>query len=404
MMVSLRSITYDELKKQISKEDKIILWSCNTCIKYCGIGGFDRMVQLEEMLKADGYDVIGKELLSVACLESIARHHKMDPKKQDMFNEATVIITLTCEDGHDAANETFKDKKVIGITKTVGVGNFTMDRGPVLTHPFENTGLVQNEKGYTFPEVAEKCNLYPTFFDDKVEHKNAGKTVTITVNGKKINANEGEVLLNVCEQNGIKIPHLCYEKDLTSAGACRLCLVKVKGQRGLSASCSTKVADGMEVITEDDEINHYRKTIVELLLASHEHNCLYCSKGNPCIAGSCELQELVRKYEIDSTSFDKNEEVLPVDDTSPILTYDPNKCVLCGRCVRACEEIAAQNNLGFINRGSKTVVAAATNKSMDQSDCLTCLACVFACPTGAITEKIIHYSGDDFKETKVRQS
>ena len=84
--------------------------------------------------------------------------------------------------------------------------------------------------------------------------------------------------------------------------------------------------------------------------------------------------------------------------------FYPNKCVLCGRCVRACEEIAAQNNLGFINRGSKTVVAASTNKSMDQSDCLTCLACVFACPTGAITEKIIHYSDDDFKETKVRQS
>ncbi|NME94555.1 4Fe-4S binding protein [Clostridium cochlearium] len=404
MIISLRSLSYEELKSKLSKDDKIVLWTCNTCIKFCGIGGFDKLVTLEKLLKSDRYNVIGKELVSIACMYSLAEQHKNDPKKRDMFNEATTIITLTCEDGYINTCNVFKDKKVIGIAKTLGIGNFSMDRGPILTHPFESTGLEQTNEGYTFPEVASKLNLYPTFFDAEATAKeNEEEFVEVTINNKKYKAKEGETLLKFCEDNGIFIPHLCYEEDLTSEGACRLCLVKVKGERGLVPSCCTKITKGMEVITEDDELNHYRKVILELLLSRGEHNCLYCSKGNPCIVGSCELQDLVRKFGIESTPYEI-EEPKKVDKSSPMLKYDPNKCILCGRCIRACEEIAAQNNLGFINRGSKTVVAAGANKEFDQSACVTCLACVFACPTGAITEKITHYSGDNWEETEIRQS
>ncbi|MBV1820149.1 hypothetical protein ACIR03_09125 [Clostridium cochlearium] len=155
MIISLRSLSYEELKSKLSKDDKIVLWTCNTCIKFCGIGGFDKLVTLEKLLKSDGYNVIGKELVSIACMYSLAEQHKNDPKKREMFNEATTIITLTCEDGYINTCNVFKDKKVIGIAKTLGIGNFSMDRGPILTHPFESTGLEQTNEGYTFPEVCK---------------------------------------------------------------------------------------------------------------------------------------------------------------------------------------------------------------------------------------------------------
>lgn len=405
MIVSLRKITYEELKAQLSEDDKIVLWSCDTCIKFCGLGGYDRMMQLEKMLKNDGFKVIGKELISISCMLSLVEQHKADPSKKTMFDEATVIITHTCEDANANVKAIFNDKKVIGFTKTVGIGNFTMDRGPVLTHPFEATGLEPSVKGYDYGQICEKLNLYPSFFEDKMEAVNKDEDmVTITVNGKQYKAEKGTLLLDACLQNGIMIPHLCHRSDLSPHGACRLCLVKVKGARGLVASCSTIVSDGMEVVTEDDELNHYRERILQLLLASHEHECLYCSKGNPSIAGSCELQNLVRKFAIRQPKYEVNKEKLTVDFTSPILKYDPNKCVLCGRCIRACDEIAGQHNLSFINRGSKTVVAAGANKNFSDSACVTCMACVFACPTGALTDKIIHYVGEDWEEVVINQA
>lgn len=405
MMISLRTMSYEELKNALSKDDKIILWSCNTCIKFCGLGGFDRMKQLEGMLNSDGYNVIGKELISIACMYNLAEQHRADEKKKAMFDEATAIITLACEDGNEVVKKVFEDKKVIGFTKTIGVGNFSMARGPVLTHPFEYTGLKQNENGYDYGELAAKCNLYPTFFDSEYEAKeDKTEYVNIKVNGKDCKAKKDQVLLKACEENGFKIPHLCYEEDLSSVGACRLCVLKVKGARGLVPACCTKVTEGMEITTEDDELNHYRQIILELLLAGSDHNCLYCSKGNPCIAGSCELEGLIRKFGIEKSRFEDSKNPMEVDDSSPILSYDPNKCVLCGRCVRACEEIAGQNNLGFVNRGARTVVAAGTNKLLNQSACITCMACVFACPTGAMTEKIEHYVGEDWRPIKVRQS
>lgn len=405
MIISLRDISYEELKNKLDKDDKIVLWSCNTCIKFCGIGGYDNMVLLEKMLRADGYNIIGKELISIACMYSLAEQHKKSIDKKNMFQEATAIICLTCEDGYETAESVFDDKKVIKVVKTIGVGNFTMDRGPVLTAPFEWTGLDKNNQGYSFPEVAEKLHLYPTFFDrEEAAEDNTDANISLTINNRKCTARIGMTIMQACEANGIKVPHLCYEADLTPDANCRLCLCKVKGEKELVPSCATPVRENMEIITQDDELEHARKILLELALASHEHNCLTCSKGNPCIAGNCELQSLVRDYDIKETRFQQNKEKLPVDTSSPVLVYDPNKCVSCGRCVRACKEVACQNNLSFVNRGSKTCVAAGANKLFNQSACVTCLACVFACPTGAITEKISHFEGDDWLETNVYQS
>lgn len=405
MIISLRDLDYKQLKSKMKKEDKIVLWSCNTCIKFCGIGGYDNMVLLEKMLTADGYNVIGKELISIACMYSLAQQHKEDKNKKELFDKATTIICLTCEDGYETAASVFSDKNVIKVVKTLGVGNFTMDRGPILTAPFESTGLKQNDLGYTFPEIAEKLNLYPTFFDrnDAAPDK-ADDLINVNINGNDYKVNKDITIMQACEQSDINIPHLCNESDLTPDANCRICLVKVEGERDLAPACATPVKDGMKIVTEDDELTHNRKILIELAMSAHEHNCLTCHKGNPCVAGSCELQGLVREFDIEKSRFEPNEEKLPIDNSSPVLSYNPNKCTLCGRCVRACKEIACQNNLGFINRGSQTMVAAGANKDFDQSACVTCLACVFACPTGAITEKIAHYQGDDWDEKLIFQS
>lgn len=405
MIISLRNISYEQLKNQLDKQDKILLWSCNTCIKYCGVGGFDNMVLLENMLTADGYDVVGKELISVACMYSLTEQHRNDPDKKELFDKVTTIICLTCEDGYDCVDSVFGNKKVIKIVKSLGVGNFTMDRGPVLTAPFESTGLEQNDVGYPFPEVAEKLGLYPTFFSrSEAAEDSTANYVTVYINNAEYKVNPNLTIMQACEQNGIKIPHLCNEPDLKPDANCRLCLVKVEGERDLAPACATPVKDGMRIITEDDELNHNRRILLELAMSAHEHNCLTCHKGNPCIAGSCELQGLIREFDIEESRFEQNKERLPIDNTSPILSYDPNKCILCGRCVRTCKEVAGQSNLGFINRGSETFVAAGANKNFDQSACVTCLACVFSCPTGAITEKVAHYEGEGWKENLIFQS
>ncbi len=405
MIISLRNISYDELKSKLNAEDKIVLWSCNTCIKFCGVGGYDNMVLLENMLTADGYQVIGKELISIGCMYSLTQQHKDDPNKKDLFDQATTIICLTCEDGFETAASVFQDKKVIKIVKTIGVGNFTMERGPVLTAPFESTGLKQNDFGYSFPEAAEKLHLYPAFFDrNEAAPEQTDHLITVNINGTDYKVKNGITVMQACEQYGIQIPHLCHESDLTPDANCRLCLIKIEGEKDLSPACATPVKENMKIVTEDAELAHNREILIELAMAENEHNCLTCHKGNPCIMGSCELQKLVRDFDISGTRFEQNKEKLAIDLTSPVLSYDPNKCILCGRCVRACNEIACQNNLGFVNRGSQTVVAAGANKNFDQSACVTCFACVFACPTGALTEKVIHYQGDDFDETLMYQS
>lgn len=401
MIISLRSISYDDLKSQLSENDRILIISCNTCVVSCGIAGNSAMTTLEGMLKADGYNVLGKDLLSIGCTLNIVEKHKNDRIKKEMYDEATVIIPLICENGFEGIESVFYDKKVISMSKTLGTGNFTMDRGVVLTNPLESTGLEQSDEGYDLYELAEKLDLYADFFDEDEAAPQDKNYVNLTINGEEVTAEEGQNLLQVCGENGIFVPHLCYDEEISTAGVCRLCLVKVEGIRGHVPSCCTVVKEGMVAVTEDAELIACRRVILELILASNSHNCLTCSKGIPNLLGSCELQALMRRYGIEGSRYDENTQKAAVDNSSPIISFDSNRCVLCGRCVRACDELAGLRNIGFVNRGSKTVVAAGLNTTMDQSACAACMACVSACPTGALTEKYLHFEGKDWEPVKV---
>jgi len=377
MIISLRSMSYEELKQVLTKDDKILVWSCDLCIKYCGLGGLEKARILEDMLKEDGYNVIGTEIVSESCLINLVKKHKVN--KEEVFREATAIIVLACESGYECVKTVFNDKKVIRTMKTVGVGNFTLQGKVVLITPFEWTGIEPNIDGYTLSSVAEKTGLYATFFD--AEKKPKPKLVTITINGKQYKAREGSNLLETLISLGFKIPHLCYKPELSPAGRCRLCLVKIKGSRRLLPACCTQVKEGMEIIAEDEELNELRKLILEMILAE----CRY-----KVLPRRSELQYWIRRCRVNKPSFKLSTEAKPIDYSSEVFIRNPNICILCGRCVRASAEISGQRVLDFAYRGSETQVVAELNKSIGQTDCAACMACVDSCPTGALTPKLIY--------------
>ncbi|OEU64270.1 MAG: hypothetical protein BA867_03085 [Desulfobacterales bacterium S5133MH16] len=398
MIISVRSISYDELKGAFSKNDKIVIWSCDSCIKQCGLGGSEKMSHLKSVLDEDGYNITATELISVSCHTPLIEERKYNEEKKHFMEQADAIIVLACEDGYHCVKSAFKDKNVIGTAKTVGGGGKS-PAGAVLNTPFESTGLENSVKGHTLDIVAEKLNLYHTFFESDRKFPEEDP-VEITVNGKKCTALEGENLLKACEKNGFKIPHLCYREGLSAPGSCRLCLVKIKGRKGLAPSCRQTVSKGMEVTTDDDELRYLRRIKLESLLAANEHNCLLCGE-NRIMRGKCELQTFARDSGVESVSFPVDREPLPIDDSHPVIIKDPNKCVLCGRCVRACSELAGKHNLGIASMGKETVIASGMNQLWNESACAGCLACVMVCPTGALTERLLHFKGENWEPEKI---
>lgn len=209
------------------------------------------------------------------------------------------------------------------------------------------------------------------------------KKILVTLNGTDINAKEGETILDLCKNNNIDIPTLCHYERLSAIGACRLCVVEVEGARNLLTACTTKITPNMKIKTHSPKILDARRTNLKLLLANHDLNCTTCKKNL-----DCKLQQYSKEFMIEENeyelSYKKNEQV---DNSSVSIRRDNNKCILCERCVRVCNEIQTVYAIGLQNRGYKTHITPPANQDMNTSNCVNCGQCVIACPVGALTEK-----------------
>jgi NADPH-dependent glutamate synthase beta subunit-like oxidoreductase/formate hydrogenlyase subunit 6/NADH:ubiquinone oxidoreductase subunit I/ferredoxin len=207
-------------------------------------------------------------------------------------------------------------------------------------------------------------------------------TITLNINGKDVKTESSKTILEAALDNDIYIPTLCYHPDLSPFGACRLCIVEIEGIRGLPTSCTTMAKEGMVVKTNTPAINQVRCIAMELILASHPDNCLVCSQNL-----NCELQAVAQYLGVDRQRLKPAVKEIPANQDNPLFTHDMSKCILCGRCVRACYELRGVGILSFINRGKETHIGTAFDKPLTDADCRFCGACVEVCPTGALTDK-----------------
>jgi predicted molibdopterin-dependent oxidoreductase YjgC len=223
------------------------------------------------------------------------------------------------------------------------------------------------------------------------------KKVTITIDGREVSANPGQTILECARNIGIFIPTLCYYQNTTNVGACRVCVVEVENARSLVASCCMPISPGMVVRTNTPAVRAAQKMIIELLWSSGDHNCLTCEQN-----GQCELQNLVYWLKIDKPRFKIEPPGYALDDSNTMILRDLNKCVLCGRCIRACNEIQVNEVLDFSMRGSYAKVGPAFDEDYINSSCVFCGECLQVCPTGAITFKQAKFAGRPWELNKVR--
>jgi len=208
------------------------------------------------------------------------------------------------------------------------------------------------------------------------------KTITIHINGKPYSVEAGQTIMQAADHLGFHIPRLCYHPKLSIEGACRVCIVEVEGAKAYVASCAFPVSDGMKIHTNTPELRRARRDIVELILDNHPLDCHTCDRN-----GTCELQRLSYRMGIKNRHFEGERKHYQEDLSSEAVIRNPNKCILCGRCVRVCSEIQQIHNLSHAHRGFKTVVMPAYNMPMQESVCSCCGQCINVCPTAAFLEK-----------------
>jgi predicted molibdopterin-dependent oxidoreductase YjgC len=214
-----------------------------------------------------------------------------------------------------------------------------------------------------------------------VDEKKA-KTVSLAIDGVKVEVSQGTTVLEAAKKAGIYIPTLCYDPDLRPYGGCRLCIVEIEKMRGLPVSCCTEATGGMVVHTETPAVNRARRMVMELIMANHQGDCLTCAKNQ-----NCELQTVARYLGIEEEHFKRlrpRTRVVPVDDSNPVYVRDMNKCILCARCVRACHEVTGIDAIDIAFRGDAATIAGLGDLPILLSRCETCGECVSRCPTGAL--------------------
>jgi iron-only hydrogenase group A len=205
--------------------------------------------------------------------------------------------------------------------------------------------------------------------------------IKIKVNNTTLSVNEGETILAALRNNGIRVPTLCSMDELTPTGACRMCVVEVEGFDNLVPSCSFKVQEWMKIKTHTKRVLKARKANVELLLSSHPDDCLYCERN-----GNCELQKLAEDLNVRNRRIQGHKSNFKLDNSSHGIVRDPAKCILCGRCVRVCEEIAGVSTIDFEKKGDQLQIATAMAEPLQFSSCIECGLCVVSCPTGALVD------------------
>jgi bidirectional [NiFe] hydrogenase diaphorase subunit len=213
--------------------------------------------------------------------------------------------------------------------------------------------------------------------------KTDGTVVTLRINGKELSARDDQTIMEAAEENGINIPALCHIDGLTDVGACRLCVVEIQGNPRLLPACVTRVTEGMEVETETEKLRDYRRLILSMLFTERNHICSVCVSN-----GHCELQNLAIACGLEHVQLPYRNPKLTLDASHERFVHDPNRCVLCTRCVRVCEEIEGAHTWDLMGRGIETRVITDMHEAWgDSESCTRCGKCVNVCPTGALFEK-----------------
>ena len=223
--------------------------------------------------------------------------------------------------------------------------------------------------------------------------------VTLEIDGQTVTVPEGTSIMRAAMELGTKIPKLCATDSLDAFGSCRLCLVEIEGRKGTPASCTTPVAPGIKVHTQTERLAKLRKGVMELYISDHPLDCLTCAANGDCelqdMAGAVGLRDVRYGYEGDNHVFAKramarqNFRFKAKDESNPYFTFDPAKCIVCSRCVRACEEVQGTFALTIDGRGFASHVSAGMDEGFLNSECVSCGACVQACPTATLTEKSV---------------